>query len=175
MRYKGNFMNSKQHGYGVESWMNGQVYKGMFKDGKIHGKGFFKWASEATYEGSPLIWFWRGDGRTYQVFDEYKGTKDIGKAIRLRMIGDKMHEKGLYLWPDGAIYDGDILLRESTWTIKSKAMGSICGLTGENMKANRKSSKGSSTGEECLQQVTVYQKKASGMKADVFSLKLTIT
>ena len=49
--YNGNFLNGKMHGYGVQTWKNGQYYKGQYVKNRKHGVGEFKQANGTIYRG----------------------------------------------------------------------------------------------------------------------------
>jgi 1-phosphatidylinositol-4-phosphate 5-kinase len=48
-KYKGAFFSNKQHGFGRESFVNGDSYEGMYKDDAPTGKGTYLWANGSAY------------------------------------------------------------------------------------------------------------------------------
>lgn len=50
-KYVGDWLEDRQHGFGVETWPDFAEYEGNFEYGKKHGIGTFKWADNSMYIG----------------------------------------------------------------------------------------------------------------------------
>lgn len=121
IRYKGNFKNDIQDGYGREenqedntvyegefkdgvkcgkgklTYKDGTVYEGEFSDNVIHGKGIMKFANGREYEGEFKEGAMNGKG----VFKWEDGCKYVGEYLN----GQK-HGHGVFYWNDNQYYDG---------------------------------------------------------------------
>ena len=121
IRYKGNFKNDIQDGYGREenqedntvyegefkdgvkcgkgklTYNDGTVYEGEFSDNVIHGKGVMKFANGREYEGE----FKEGTMNGKGVFKWEDGCKYVGEYLN----GQK-HGHGVFYWSDNQYYDG---------------------------------------------------------------------
>ena len=51
--YEGEWVATKKHGQGTETWPNGYIYKGEFKESQWNGKGTFTWSDGKQKTG---IW-----------------------------------------------------------------------------------------------------------------------
>lgn len=49
--YKGQWLGSEKHGFGVQQWPDGARYEGEWQYNKVHGKGKFRHADGDVYEG----------------------------------------------------------------------------------------------------------------------------
>lgn len=121
IRYKGNFKNDIQDGYGREenqedntvyegefkdgvkcgkgklTYNDGTVYEGEFSDNVIHGNGIMKFANGREYEGE----FKEGTINGKGVFKWEDGCKYVGEYLN----GQK-HGHGIFYWNDNQYYDG---------------------------------------------------------------------
>ena len=50
--YEGEWVNTKKHGQGTETWPNGYIYKGEFKNSEWSGQGTLTFPNGATYVGA---------------------------------------------------------------------------------------------------------------------------
>lgn len=72
--YKGEWLNGKRHGYGVQTWPDGARYEGNWKDHKTQGIGKFYHADGDIYEGE-----WNNDkANGYGVYTHLDGAKYQG-------------------------------------------------------------------------------------------------
>ena len=60
--YEGNWVDTKKHGQGVETWPNGYIYKGEFKNSEWSGQGILTFPDGSTYKGEWANGFMNGDG-----------------------------------------------------------------------------------------------------------------
>ena len=97
-KYEGEWKNGKTNGYGIFYHPDGDIYKGYWKDDKAHGHGIYIKKDEEHYEGEWLNDCQDGygeeiwcDGSTYKGY--YKESKKNGL--------------GEYVWPDGSKYFGN--------------------------------------------------------------------
>ena len=47
----GSFVQFVKHGYGIETFANGDQYMGYYANGKPHGTGEYQWTEGAKYRG----------------------------------------------------------------------------------------------------------------------------
>ena len=47
----GEWYEDKQHGYGIETWMDDAKYEGNYDNGRKHGIGTFIWADGSKFIG----------------------------------------------------------------------------------------------------------------------------
>ena len=58
--YEGEWVATKKHGQGVETWPNGYIYKGEFKNSEWSGVGTLFFPDGSTYEGEWAKGFMNG-------------------------------------------------------------------------------------------------------------------
>ena len=58
--YEGEWVGTKKHGQGTETWPNGYIYKGEFKNSLWSGLGTLKFPDGSTYEGEWANGFMNG-------------------------------------------------------------------------------------------------------------------
>ena len=83
-KYKGNFKDGRQSGYGemkyFQSLSSGQgrteagEYKGMWQAGKRHGQGVMIWDDGSKFEG-----LWNADERVFGIMKMSTGQVYVGK------------------------------------------------------------------------------------------------
>ena len=56
VKYTGDMLNGKQHGYGIQEWEDGAKYEGEWKNGKTNGYGIFYHPEGDIYKG-----YWKDD------------------------------------------------------------------------------------------------------------------
>ena len=78
--YEGEWVNTKKHGQGTETWPNGYIYKGEFKNSEWSGQGTLTFPNGATYVGEWANGFMNGKGTfTWSDGKEKTGTWINGK------------------------------------------------------------------------------------------------
>ena len=96
--YFGEYLDKLKHGYGLESFLNGDMYKGEFKEGFIHGQGHYYWYNGGYYEGEFRNGCAHGQGiEYYNSGNVYTGQFSFGKK----------HGKGEMKFANGDKYIGD--------------------------------------------------------------------
>ena len=60
--YEGEWVATKKHGQGTETWPNGYIYKGEFKESQWNGIGILFFPDGSTYEGEWANGFMNGKG-----------------------------------------------------------------------------------------------------------------
>ena len=96
-RYRGEYHDGKEHGWGIWTAAGGDRYEGQWRDGVQNGGGTYTWANGDRYEGE-----WRegephGHGTwTGAVGDRYEGEMREGTR----------HGYGTYAWANGDRYEG---------------------------------------------------------------------
>lgn len=80
--YSGNWKNDNAHGYGVETWVNGDKYEGEWLNGSRHGYGVYTWLDDDIYEGGFKNGLKHGDCKYYDKSSKrwYYGTLENGKG-----------------------------------------------------------------------------------------------
>ena len=67
-------MRNKKCGYGVYTFVNGDVYQGEFKDDEMHGYGLYTFSHEGHYEGQWVMGVYEGLGtETFALGSTYHG------------------------------------------------------------------------------------------------------
>ena len=59
--YEGQWVQTKKHGQGTETWPNGYIYKGEFKNSEWSGQGILTFPDGSTYEGQWNKCFMNGE------------------------------------------------------------------------------------------------------------------
>jgi hypothetical protein len=120
--YKGERLDGKRHGQGVQSFASGSQYVGEFKNGQYNGQGTFTFADGGTYIGEWANDKFHGvgtriypDGKKY--VGEWANNKFHGMGTltyssgKIKYDGEyKSHERhgqGSYTFPDGGTYIGE--------------------------------------------------------------------
>ena len=73
--YVGDMKNGKRHGYGTNTFVNGDKYIGEFKNNYYDGQGVMYWASGSKYEGQLKSGKQHGQG----TFNSWNGDKYVGE------------------------------------------------------------------------------------------------
>ena len=60
--YEGEWVDTKKHGKGVETWPNGYIYTGEFKNSLWSGQGILTFPDGSTYDGEWANGFMNGQG-----------------------------------------------------------------------------------------------------------------
>ena len=99
--YKGEWLNSKMHGYGeYEGYPDGShaglTHKGYYKKDKKHGDGKFTHPNGAVFEGE-----YRNNKMKLGKF-----TWPIGSVFEGEFRNDKI-KLGKFTWPDGTVFEGE--------------------------------------------------------------------
>src|SRR5271170_6570755 len=95
--YKGEALNVKRHGYGINHNSNGDHYEGYWVRNRKEGYGKYVWASRASYTGE-----WKADhphGHGLYIWADgsnYNGEWSNGVK----------HGEGKYIWADGTTHKG---------------------------------------------------------------------
>ena len=96
-KYKGNWKNGKEHGYGVLNYHNDAKFSGYFVEGKRNGEGTAIDAAGNRYNGQ-----WKNDKEDgFGMLHCTDGTKYEGEWKE-----GKEHGKGKIVYPDGTILHG---------------------------------------------------------------------
>lgn len=127
--YYGDYSDNKKQGFGLQSFMNGDMHKGEYHEGFMHGKGNYYWHNGGHYEGEFKFGCISGEGvEYYSSGNIYSGQfsqgKKHGKGEMKYSNGDKyignwrdnlMHGEGEFYWSSGVVYRG--------WFSKDKRHG----------------------------------------------------
>lgn len=95
--YKGEVVDGKRHGYGMEHWPDGDTYEGNFIKNKREGYGKYTYSDGGCYTGE-----WKANnkhGHGLQVWksrDSYNGE----------WLNNVKHGEGVYKYADGRIRKG---------------------------------------------------------------------
>ncbi len=95
--YRGNLLNSKQHGYGVNQ-QGSNKYEGYWKDGKREGNGKMYFNDLLIYDGG-----WRND----RFNGIGKRFYPDGSVFYGEFQDNQRHGFGIIVWPDGKKYVGE--------------------------------------------------------------------
>ena len=121
--YFGEVENGKRHGFGMISFLNGDLYKGCFRNGAMNGSGTYYWASGGSYEGEFVNGVLQGHGtemfesRNVYVGEYFNGKKHGRGEMRFK-DGDKyvgewrfngMEGEAEYIWSTGVVFKGRFL------------------------------------------------------------------
>ena len=60
--YEGEWVETKKHGQGIETWPNGYVYDGEFQNSEWSGVGTLTFPDGSTYTGAWMNGFMNGEG-----------------------------------------------------------------------------------------------------------------
>jgi len=72
--YRGQYVNGKKCGYGVYTFVNGDLYNGEFNDDEMHGYGLYTFSHEGHYEGQWVMGVYEGVGtETFALGSTYHG------------------------------------------------------------------------------------------------------
>ena len=118
-KYIGEWKDGKQHGRGVEAWIDGRKYIGEFQNDKRHGEGIFTISDGTKFTGQYINGKKHGDG-TYEwsngdvYVGPFKDGKQSGKGkytfasgkIHIGLFKEGMIIEGRILYTDGAKYTG---------------------------------------------------------------------
>ena len=78
--YEGEWVKTKKHGKGIETWPNGYIYTGEFKNSVWSGQGILTFPDGSTYEGEWKKGFMNGQGTfTWSDGKQKSGTWVNGK------------------------------------------------------------------------------------------------
>jgi len=100
--YIGDFFEGRKHGKGkINYFISGETYEGEFKDGFISGFGKYKWRNNESFEGPFEDGKINGVG-TYKWAD---GFEYYGNYTNNTKEGD-----GIFKWPNGRTYKGPFKL-----------------------------------------------------------------
>ena len=77
--YEGEWVGTKKHGQGVETWPNGYIYKGEFKNSEWSGQGILTFPDGSTYEGEWANGFMNGKGKFITWSDGKQKIRDLEK------------------------------------------------------------------------------------------------
>lgn len=119
-RYYGEYKKNLKHGFGLQSFTNGDFYKGEFFEGQMQGKGLYFWSHGGVYEGEFKNGHINGFGTEYYSSgNTYTGDfingKKHGRGEMKFSSGDKyigewkdnyMEGEGEYFWSSGVVYKG---------------------------------------------------------------------
>lgn len=97
-RYKGEMINGKRVGKGINRWENGDLYKGEWEKDLQHGSGWNIWVDGSNYVGGYKDSMKDGVGE--YVWED--GTRYIGGWKDNNIDG-----VGKYVWSDGREYAGE--------------------------------------------------------------------
>ena len=113
--YEGEWVNTKKHGQGTETWPNGYIYKGEFKNSEWSGQGTLTFPNGATYVGEWANGFMNGKGTfTWSDGKEKTGISAYGSYD----LGDDMSLFGRY----------DELSSENDWNLDKDGTFMIAGV-----------------------------------------------
>ena len=98
-RYKGDWKNDLQHGYGEENFPDGSRYEGNYVEGEKVGFGRFTWSDQSFYEGS----FEKNSVISGKGLYQWKE----GKYFKGDWRNNKMHGTGIFQWKDGKQFIGE--------------------------------------------------------------------
>lgn len=97
-KYRGEMLNGKRLGKGINTWENGDKYLGEWEDDRQHGSGWNIWVDGSSYIGG-----YKGNlkhGLGEYIWDD--GTRYVGGWKDNSIDGS-----GLYKWSDGREYSGE--------------------------------------------------------------------
>ena len=121
VKYQGNWVADKQHGFGKETWPSGAQFEGNYEYGYKCGNGKLLFADGSHYHGT----FLKGkiDGNGQYVWKDFRFYKGQWKENKLDGLGqmiwndgrsyvggytfDQMTGFGTFIWTDGRMYSGN--------------------------------------------------------------------
>tara|TARA_B110001452_G_C15230198_1_gene426192 strand:+ start:130 stop:2079 length:1950 start_codon:yes stop_codon:yes gene_type:complete len=126
-KYKGNLQNSRKHGQGVLTTLDGRtLYNGEWKDDKMHGQGIKNWVNGDKYQGEWKDDKMHGQGtKTYtsgsKYVGEWKDSRYNGQGTLTCVNGDKYVGEWMGGKPNGegtlvGNYTGDTAYHGRVWT-----------------------------------------------------------
>lgn len=97
-QYVGERVHGKAHGYGINTWANGDRYEGYWAEDQPHGQGTYAWADGSAYQGGwvngkkhgQAVYIWANGDR---FEGSYKNDKPFG---------------GIYIKADGTRYIAEV-------------------------------------------------------------------
>jgi hypothetical protein len=118
--YFGEYQDSLKHGYGLQSFMNGDLYRGEHCKDLMHGKGTYYWSHGGYYQGELREGNLHGLGCEHYVSGnvytgEFVSGKKHGKGEMEYANGDKyigewkdnmMDGEGEFYWSSGVVFRG---------------------------------------------------------------------
>jgi hypothetical protein len=88
-KYKVQWYNDTEYGYGTKNYANGDRYQGEWKDGFFHGQGIYTWNDGTVFEGSWQNHLKHGYGiKTYKNGSVQRGFWTCGELI---FVEDQLH------------------------------------------------------------------------------------
>ena len=108
--YIGDFKNNLRHGIGICYYFNGSEYKGAWQGDKQHGNGELTYSdgrmrkgvwSENIYQGSSV------SDITVKTGGPQPPTSKVNEKLEGCQSGNCKNGRGIYLYADGNIYEGD--------------------------------------------------------------------
>ena len=108
--YIGDFKNNLRHGIGICYYFNGSEYKGAWQGDKQHGNGALTYSdgrirsgfwSENIYQGSSV------SDITVKTGGPQPPTSKVNEKLEGCQSGNCKNGRGIYLYADGNIYEGD--------------------------------------------------------------------
>jgi len=101
--YKGYWINGQMEGKAKLIFPDGDLYIGTFKDNKFEGEGIRRFPNSDIYRGQYHDGYQNGCGVFISVEERWRY---VGQWLK-----GKIHGKGLCIWLDGTVYDGDVRVR----------------------------------------------------------------
>jgi hypothetical protein len=99
--YEGEWKAGKPHGYGERIHFDGSRYKGQFANGKADGYGEFHHGNRGLYIGH-----WKNDTKHGESCKEVWPDGTTYQGVYQNGL---MHDKGLLIYSDTSMYDGDFV------------------------------------------------------------------
>ena len=102
-RYVGQFQDGKIFGNGTCYFKDGSIYQGEWENGKPNGKGI-----KTFKDGRKLSGVWKKGALVRETGGSEKGKSRNGSEEQAGCIsGDCKNGQGMYIYPSGAIYNGE--------------------------------------------------------------------
>ena len=106
--YNGEFVNSKPHGNGKETWSDGSSFEGKFVNG-MKQSGTFTWKADSQHKEFATIIDESYNGEFKQNLFHGTGRYNWrdGRSYEGEWAYGQMNGRGIYKWLDGRVYEGE--------------------------------------------------------------------